>query len=315
MNILTHSPTTEHTFNGKHFYLKRDDLLHPQFSGNKARKLMTLLDAPLPQITTLISYGSPQANSLYSFAALAQLRGWQFEYYVDHIPQWVSEHPQGNYKAALALGAKIYPTGQSPEAVMQMHPYDYIQQVRCPDDHCLVLPEGGRSDIAQPGIAALGDEIITWCNQHRIKHPVVALPSGTGTTALYLHQHLASHQIQVLTCACVGGDSYLKKQWDMLSATSYPTILSLTQKHHFGKLYRENYVLWLNLCRETQVEFDLLYDPLMWRCLQGWLAEHPDRPLIYLHQGGLLGNVSMQARYQRKYADLPPYRHHAAKLR
>ncbi|SIO95032.1 D-cysteine desulfhydrase [Vibrio spartinae] len=307
MNILTQSPTTEHTFNGKHFYLKRDDLLHPQFSGNKARKLMTLLDTPLPQITTLISYGSPQANSLFSFAALAQLRGWQFEYYVDHIPQWLAEHPQGNYKAALALGATIYPTGQHPASAM--HPCDHIQQIRRPDESCLVLPEGGRSDIAQPGIATLGDEIIDWCNKHQIERPVVALPAGTGTTALYLHQHLAAHQIEVLTCACVGGESYLKQQWDMLAATSYPTILSLAQKHHFGKLYREDYALWLKLCHETQVEFDLLYDPLMWRCLQNWLTEHPDTPLIYIHQGGLLGNISMLARYQRQYADLPSGRH------
>ncbi|MDW6003757.1 1-aminocyclopropane-1-carboxylate deaminase/D-cysteine desulfhydrase [Vibrio mangrovi] len=308
MNVFTHSPVTEHTFRGKDFYLKRDDLLHPQFSGNKARKLMPLLDAPLPQIKTLISYGSPQANSLYSFAALAQLRGWQFEFYVDHIPHWLATHPIGNYKAALALGAKIYPTGQIPAS--EMHPCEYIRQVRCPDETCLVIPEGGRCDIAQPGVAALGDEIIDWIGRNHITHPVIALPSGTGTTALYLHQHLTSHHIQVLTCACVGGESYLQQQWDTLGATSYPTVLSLPHKHNFGKLYREDYAIWLHLCRETRVEFDLLYDPMMWRCLELWLPNHPDTPLIYIHQGGLLGNTSMQARYQRKYPELPKNRYH-----
>ena len=67
---LNHSPITKHKFEGIEFFLKRDDMLHPQFSGNKARKFMYLLQNEQPQIKTLISYGSPQANSLYSLAAL-----------------------------------------------------------------------------------------------------------------------------------------------------------------------------------------------------------------------------------------------------
>ncbi len=41
--LITQSPITEHRFAGQTFYLKRDDKLHPHFSGNKARKLMALL--------------------------------------------------------------------------------------------------------------------------------------------------------------------------------------------------------------------------------------------------------------------------------
>jgi 1-aminocyclopropane-1-carboxylate deaminase/D-cysteine desulfhydrase-like pyridoxal-dependent ACC family enzyme len=301
MHTFFHSPVTEHYFEGRYFYLKRDDLLHPQFSGNKARKLMTLLESPLPQIKTLISYGSPQANSLYSFAALAALRNWQFEFYVDHIPSWLEKHPLGNYRAALALGAKIYQTRTSAAAC---HPQTFIQQVRHPEPHCLVIPEGGRSELAKPGIMALGQEILTWFQHHHISHPVVALPSGTGTTSLYLHQYLSSFGIQVLTCACVGGPDYLRQQWDVLGANSYPTILSLPHKHHFGKLYREHYTLWQQLLAETRVEFELLYDPLMWRCLRPWLAVHEDATLLYVHQGGLQGNESMLPRYRRKYPQL-----------
>ncbi len=42
--LITQSPITEHRFAGQTFYLKRDDKLHPHFSGNKARKLMALLE-------------------------------------------------------------------------------------------------------------------------------------------------------------------------------------------------------------------------------------------------------------------------------
>ena len=47
------------------------------------------------------------------------------------------------------------------------------------------------------------------------------------------------------------------------------------------------------------VEFDLLYDPIGWKSL----LEHEEKldgTPIYIHQGGLLGNVSMEERYKRK---------------
>jgi 1-aminocyclopropane-1-carboxylate deaminase/D-cysteine desulfhydrase-like pyridoxal-dependent ACC family enzyme len=47
---IQNSPVTQHQFNGVDFYLKRDDKLHPQFSGNKARKFMGLLDGDFPAI-------------------------------------------------------------------------------------------------------------------------------------------------------------------------------------------------------------------------------------------------------------------------
>jgi 1-aminocyclopropane-1-carboxylate deaminase/D-cysteine desulfhydrase-like pyridoxal-dependent ACC family enzyme len=48
------------------------------------------------------------------------------------------------------------------------------------------------------------------------------------------------------------------------------------------------------------IEFDLLYDPVGWLIL----LENPEifqKPTLYIHQGGLIGNESMLARYQRKY--------------
>lgn len=300
MITLSHSPVTTHMFHGYQFHLKRDDLLHPQFSGNKARKLKSLIETPLPQVKTLISYGSPQANSLYSFAALAHLLGWAFEFYVDHIPTTLANNPIGNYKAALALGADIIAVSDiSPEKI---HPQAYIEQIRQPDDSSLVVPEGGRCHLAKAGVQSLANELIDYIDKQRLTDVVIALPSGTGTTALYLNHFLAPRNIQVITCACVGGNDYLKKQFaELLPASdSYPEILSLDKKVHFGKLYPENYQIWNELTSETGVEFELLYDPIMWRCLQHWLPKNRDKTLIYVHQGGLLGNESMQARYRFK---------------
>ncbi|WP_261815398.1 1-aminocyclopropane-1-carboxylate deaminase/D-cysteine desulfhydrase [Vibrio gallicus] len=291
---LESSPITQHDFQNFTFYLKRDDQLHQHFSGNKARKFMQLLKNPPQGIDTIIGTGSIQANSLYSLAALCRIKKWKLEFYTHNIPDWLKQKPTGNYRGALELGAQII-------ECKDIHPQYYIENVRQPQANCLVVPEGGRSQLAESGIKGLAQEIISWSRFRANKQFVLALPSGTGTTALYLHKYLKRHNIPVITCACVGGNAYLKKQWQELGEADTPTILQSQYKHHFGKLYKNEYVLWQALLKQTMVEFDLLYDPYMWQCLLPWIKNNPNKELIYLHQGGLLGNETMQPRYQRKF--------------
>ncbi len=294
---LAQSPITEHLFNGHRFYLKRDDQLHTQFSGNKARKFMALLELDAPEITTLIGYGSAQANSLYSMSALAQIRGWELEFYVDHIPNWLKQNPIGNYRGALELGAQVIET----RPISKLHPQQYITEIRQPDDQCIFVPEGGRCSMAESGVKQLALELLEWTRMQPKQEWTVALPAGTGTTALYLHKTLHPHGINVITCPCVGGKEYLTEQFNELGESNHPEILTLDSKHHFGHLYQQDYEVWEQLLDQTHVEFDLLYDPLMWRCLEPWLNSDTKTSLIYIHQGGLLGNESMLPRYQRQF--------------
>ncbi|MEH0689686.1 pyridoxal-phosphate dependent enzyme [Vibrio cholerae] len=293
---LSDTPVTQHQVASIPFFLKRDDQLHSHFSGNKARKLMSVLSGEWPKVKTLIGYGSAQANSAYSLAALAAIKGWAFEFYVDRIPAWLEQQPMGNYRGVLELGGQIIAVGDS-----GLEPARYIEQIRQPDDTCLVIPEGGHSTLAEPGVAGLAREILSWTRYHPEHEFVVALPSGTGTTSLYLQKALRPHGIEVLTCPCVGGRAYLEAQWRALGEEVFPTVLELEQKHHFGKLYQADYRMWQQLLADTDVEFDLLYDPMMWRCLLNWYPNHPQKTILYVHQGGLLGNESMLARYQRKF--------------
>ncbi len=295
---LSQSPITQHSFNEHKFFLKRDDLLHSHFSGNKARKFMMLLEEQNPDITTLISYGSAQSNAMYSLAALAQIKGWSFEFYVHHIPSWLKNAPIGNYRGALDLDMKI--TAMQ-DVGSDLHPSKYITDIRGLDSSALLIPEGGRAHIAEEGVKQLAREILEWTRFNTKEQFTVALPSGTGTTALYLHKHLSPHGIEVLTCPCVGDKNYLVEQFNMLDEPSHPRILYVRDKHHFGRLYKEDYETWKSLYQQTDLEFDLLYDPYMWQCLAPWLHENPDKTLLYIHQGGLLGNESMLPRYQREF--------------
>ncbi|HFS85408.1 MAG TPA: 1-aminocyclopropane-1-carboxylate deaminase/D-cysteine desulfhydrase, partial [Epsilonproteobacteria bacterium] len=155
-----------------------------------------------------MSYGSAQSNAMYSLSVLAKMRGWEFEYYVDHIAGYLQENPHGNYLGAVINGMNVI-VGRS---------------VPTPTDEVLFIEEGGRQQEAEFGIRLLAEEIIAWQKTEEIEALNVFLPSGTGTTALYLQKALISSvgvgalRPTVFTTPCVGGAAYLKKQFLMLEA-------------------------------------------------------------------------------------------------
>ena len=284
---LENSPIETHFFNKQKIYIKRDDLLHPDFSGNKARKFYYFFQNAFPNVKKVVSYGSAQSNAMYSLSVLAKLKGWAFEYYVEHIAGYLKENPHGNFKYALENGMQLQ-VGRGILTPTQ-------------DETILQIEEGGREPYAEYGVKILADEILEWKKEQGIDALNIFLPAGTGTTALYLQKNSSD---KVFTTPCVGSVAYLKKQFLMLEENekNHPIIITPSKKRHFGKLYRESYNIWLKLQHEMGVEFDLLYDP------HGWLTllENPElfeKPLLYIHQGGLLGNESMLKRYQRRYGE------------
>jgi len=283
-------------------FVKRDDLLDRDFSGNKARKFYYYLLNDFENINKIIGHGSVQANSLYSLSVLAKLKGWKFDFYVDHIPSFVKEHPSGNYKASLLNDANIIDMSQEDTSKCAS---EYIQEDIIPTQNTsLFIPEGGRCKEAEFGVQLLAQELKEWILKEKIINPKIILPSGTGTTALFLQKNLPD--IEVLTCACVGGEEYLKKQFLELESNEefHPIIFQTEKKYHFGKLYKSFYEVYEDVYKQTKIEFDLLYDPLGLMCLKQYLKKNSiGKPanIIYIHQGGLLGNETMKERYLRKY--------------
>jgi 1-aminocyclopropane-1-carboxylate deaminase/D-cysteine desulfhydrase-like pyridoxal-dependent ACC family enzyme len=284
MNI-ENSLTQSINFKGHNFYIKRDDLLDDDFSGNKARKFYYFLKHDFPNIDTVVSYGSNQSNAMYSLSVLAKLKGWKFIYYIDHIPSYLEENPNGNYKYALANG-------------MELKIGNWEDEIK--SENKLFISEGGAINEAKYGLEILACEIQRWKTNNSIKKLKIFLPSGTGTTALFLQNYLDD---EVLTTPCVGDSDYLKQQFLELidDEMTHPTILKGQKKYHFGKLYKENYELYKELYEQTTIEFDLLYDPIGWRVLLDNIDKYQGYEILYIHQGGLKGNETMLQRYERKY--------------
>lgn len=317
-SILSESPIEKVTIEQHNIYVKRDDLLNPYFSGNKARKFAYYLQHNVNHVTKIVSYGSIQANSLYSLAALAQLKGWQLNYYVNRIPAWLKNSTIGNYGQAIALGANIIEVEDNLTAKANNNAYNldhYMHDMaKTLPANSLFIPEGGRSEYACIGVYKLAQEIFDYCTLHKFfeqhTHIHIMLPSGTGTTALFLQTWFSTHNIpvKVLTCVCVGDENYLKQQFYQLNtdSTQWPTILPQRKKFHFGKLNKDLFMMWERLYVKTGIEFELLYDPVGWQCLLDHLAKNINNSTatFYIHQGGIVGNQTMLSRYKRKYPTL-----------
>lgn len=276
------SPVNQIEFNGFQYYVKRDDLLHKDFSGNKARKFYYFLENDFEGIKKVVSHGSAQSNAMYSLSVLCRLRNWDFDYYVDHIADYLKDNPIGNYKEALKNGMNILEKSLP----------------GIDESNTLFINEGGAIKEASYGLKILALEINNWAKTNKIDDLKIFLPSGTGTTALFLQKYL---DFEVLTCACVGDEEYLEKQFDQLSKDNHPRVLDRFKKYHFGKLYKEFYDIHKELKKQTNIEFDLLYDSLGWLCIQEYKKNNPKADVMYIHQGGLLGNISMLQRYEYKY--------------
>ena len=299
MNInkytICNSPTEKVLFENREIYIKRDDLLHRDFSGNKARKFYYYLLQDFPDIKKVVSYGSNQSNAMYSLSVLAKAKGWEFEYYTDHIPSYLRDTPIGNYKYALQNGMRLIVGRDKPK------------KEEIADSSTVFIQEGGRDQNSYAGIRVLAKEIISWQQQEGIDELNIFLPSGTGTTALFLQKALVEMGYKdrvVYTTPCVGDSNYLKLQFEMLekNPSKHPHIIKPPKKYHFGKLYRDSYEIWLKLRDNLGIEFDMLYDPIGWLTLMS-TPKIFEKPTLYIHQGGAIGNESMIQRYKRKYGE------------
>lgn len=284
------SRTDSVKFRGRNFYIKRDDLLDTCLSGNKFRKLYTLLQTPSSQYTKLISYGGSQSNAMYALSCLCKKKGWEFHYYTKTLPQFLKDGVEGNLALSIANGMTLYETEHVDfEAKVQE-----LKQLK--EEGCLLVSQGGADVLAKEGVTLLAQEINRWKNEKGLKDLYVVLPSGTGTTALYLQEALEK-DIHLYTSVLVGDVAYQNQQWKKLSKGPYPKVFAHKDKKKFAKPYTEYLQIHKELQESTGIIFDLIYAPRTWIQLLENL-DNTQGNILYIHTGGVSGNETMLERYK-----------------
>ncbi|OPA71393.1 1-aminocyclopropane-1-carboxylate deaminase [Campylobacter pinnipediorum subsp. caledonicus] len=266
------------------FYILRDDLLG-EFNGNKARKLEYFLQNDLG-IKGIVSHGSSQSNAMYSLSVFAKLKKIEFHYVVSYLNENLQKNPVGNFLASLENGMKLY--------IKDSREY-YAKQI-AKDKNLFFIQEGVAIPEAEYGFKTQASEIKNFALKNSLKFDIF-LPSGTGTSASFLSKNI---DFDVYTCPCVGNDEYLKLQIQNLVSNSKVKILKPPKKYHFGDLKIELFEIYKELKESTNIEFDLIYDPVGFITLFNNLDKFKN-DVLYIHQGGVMGNISQKQRYERKF--------------
>jgi 1-aminocyclopropane-1-carboxylate deaminase len=158
-------------FAGVAVWIKRDDLLHPQVSGNKFRKLKYILSALAPHEATLVTMGGIWSNHVHATAHAAHLSG---------LPAiGLIRAAEGMDSAMLddcrALGMRIQFVSR--EAYRRLRDDAQAWREYVPEliYDAIWLPEGGSAPEALHGVAELVDEL-------PFLPDAIAVACGTGAT-------------------------------------------------------------------------------------------------------------------------------------
>ena len=284
-------------FKGREFLIKRDDLLSPTINGNKAYKFFFLLNANLNH---MVSYGGNQSNAMLCLSYIAKEKNAKFTYFTPPLSNYLKNNIHGNLKLAKINGAIIKESKESLETKAKTF---------AKENNAIFINQGGNVEQDE-GIEKLARQILNLGKNNLC----VFCASGSGISAFLLQKELDS--IDVITTPCVGGREFLIKQFEKFSSliesrTSFeskfrplfespfktPTIILPKKKYHFAKpnidllnIYKE----WLN----KGIEFDLIYDCVMWKAIEDNLQNLEYENYLFLHSGGLSANESILERYK-----------------
>ena len=274
-----------HIFRDMTFLIKRDDLIDEKINGNKAYKFYFLFDINCKQV---VSYGGNQSNAMLTLSYIANAKNIKFTYFTLPLSNDLKNNTNGNRKLALQNGMNI-----KHSSIPNTESLNYAKE-----NDALFVPQDGAMKEAGIGLEKLAKKIV----ELKLDNLCVFYSSGSGASSLFLSKFLKPYSIDVWTTNCVGTKEYLIKQFLNLEndKNKHPNIISTSKKISFAKPYieiLEIYEKWL----ESDIEFDLLYDCIMWQAISDNLhlfKKYKNR--LFIHSGGLGGNQTQLKRYEYK---------------
>ncbi|MBY0572158.1 MAG: pyridoxal-phosphate dependent enzyme [Undibacterium sp.] len=284
-------------FPGVELWVKRDDLLHPQVSGNKFRKLKY----PLQNVEahrgnfapTLISMGGPWSNHLHALAHAASLSGLSSMAFVRGL-RAQGDELTATLKDCTALGMALQFVSREMYRRLRVEDLAWQELVSLlplsSTTEALWLPEGGRSSLALKGMAELVDEL-------DFVPETLVVACGTGTSLAGLVAGMQGRG-RVLGIACVQNAHYLRQDVsDLLLASGYPAyqnfeILTGFEHGGFAKAPLALRTFTQEFSLQTQLEIEPIYTAKMFYALHQLASKNfftKNERIVAVHTGGLQG--------------------------
>ena len=167
-------------------YVKRDDLIHAEVSGNKYRKLKHLMqEAILHAKPGVITYGGAFSNHIYATAAFAAQVGLASV----GVIRGEDDPYNPTLQFARSKGMKLHFVSRMDYKLKSESNLIRLIHTNYPD--YLIIAEGGDHPLAVKGVKETIDEIQ---NQGFVAPDYLIVAAGTGTTAVGLLQGMKHYQ-------------------------------------------------------------------------------------------------------------------------
>src|SRR5690554_372991 len=267
---------------GIEIYIKREDVLHNEISGNKFRKLKyNLTEAKRLGFTKLLTFGGAYSNHIAAVAAAGRDFGFETIGVIrgEELALKYQENPTLN--KASENGMQFYFVSRT-QYRDKMNP-DFLAELKQQFGDFYLIPEGGTNELAVKGC----EEILTSDDK---TFDFICCAVGTGGTISGIINSLKPHQ-KALGFPALKGDflfdeirKYAKNDcWDLVTA------------YHFGGYAKKNEELKQFMCRFNQkylITLDPIYTSKMVFGVIDLISKgyfRPNTRILTIHTGGLQG--------------------------
>lgn len=282
---------------GIRFFVKRDDLVHPDISGNKWRKLkFNLSKAKEMGCKKLLTFGGAFSNHLAAVAAAGSV----FNFKTIGIVRGERVEPlnptlsfcEENGMELFFVSRKDY-REKAHEELAESHGIDL--------GGIYLIPEGGSNKLALPGVAEMVDEIKSQLGE---TPEYICSACGTGATMAGIISG-QKEKGKTIGVSVLKGDFMEKEVRQFLNLADLgevPNFELLNNYHHGG--YAKFTPELIQFMNQFKSDFNIPLDPIYTGKLTFALFDLMERnyfqkgeSVVMVHTGGLQGIVGFNKRY------------------
>lgn len=272
----------------------REDLLHPEISGNKWRKLLwNLQAAKKANQSTLLTYGGAFSNHIAATAAAAANFGFRAIGIIRGEPTLPL-----NPTLAFAQSKGMVLNYVSRTAYRKKENLAFTEELRKTYGAFYEIPEGGANVEGIKGCQEIGVNI-------PLNTSHVAVAMGTATTAAGIIS-APNKSYKTLGFSSLKGnfmEEQLQKHWRTLSVAANIGDYSLMEQYHFGGYakYKPALIDFINYFKDQHnIQLDPIYTGKMmyglYDLIKSGYFEQGDN-IVAVHTGGLQGIIGFNKRF------------------
>jgi len=268
-------------------FIKREDLIHPEISGNKYRKLKyNLVQATLENKSTLLTFGGAFSNHISATAFAGKLHGFKTIGVIrgnelgDDLEKTLATNP--TLKFAHDCGMQFHFVSRSD--YRNKNSKEFIQQLKDVFDDFYLVPEGGTNELAVKGC----EEILS---EETNQFDVLCLAVGTGGTISGLINSAQEHQ-KIIGFPALKGDFL---QHEIKKYVHQTKNWKLNTDYHFGGYAKtsDELITFINqFKKETSIPLDPVYTGKLLYGLVDLINKdyfEENTCIVAIHTGGLQG--------------------------